>query len=309
MDDLEKFRQTLSSILQKLITTPHKYQNVRSKLIISEDRNDYLIMIWGMHNFKRTHECIVRVEICEKRKLVLIHRNHKQFNISNELAYPVKLPNGYNFGDYDLMLPLDYTISLEKIYQLHKTSFISPAELKPESDYGQPSVNLNATSAELIELANIGHDFINNEIAQHPNAPSEILIKLFLKFPVQVLTNSNLDLIILEKPNFLEQLYDSFSNCFYKRDIDLPAYFVEWASNHQRKDIRVKVASSYQIPDLLFKKLLNDDSCEVINSLFLNCSIKGETKKSIEKKRSRFIENCPKRKNRECECSGEYLPF
>lgn len=306
MGNIQEYRQLILSILTNFINTPYQYQNVNSKLVISDDLDNYLIVIWGTHDTEIVHKCVVHVEICQGK--MYIRRQHKRYNVYAQIPYTIPQYD-YELCYYACQKDIDFVISLEKIYELHQTLFISQAELEPESDYGQPSIKPSATSAQLIELANIGHDFIDNEIAQHPNTPSEILIKLFPKFPVQVLTNSSLNLIILKKPSFLEQLYDSFPNCFYQRDIDLPTYFVEWAINHQRKDIRAKVASSYKIPNPVLKNLVNDDSCEVINSLFLNNSIKGEVKKQIEQKRSQYIENCYKRKNKECECNGEDLPF
>ncbi|WP_052055350.1 element excision factor XisI family protein [Myxosarcina sp. GI1] len=304
MESTEEYRKLILNILKGFIKTPYQYQNVTSKLMISEDLNNYLIMIWGIHDTVPIHKCIVHVEICNGK--ICIRRQHKRYDVYAKIPYTIP-QHDYELCDYACREDIDFAISLEKIYQFHQTLFVF--KTAPESDYGQPSIKTNATSAELIKLASVGHDFINNKIAQHPNTPPELLIKLFSKFPVQVLTNSNLDLIIIENQNFLEQLYESFPNCFYQKYIDIPTFFIEWAANHLRKDIRAKVASSYQIPDLLLKKLINDDSCEIINNLYINSSIKGEIKKQIEKKRSQFIDSCQKRKNKECECNGEYLPF
>ena len=304
MDEVEEYRQIIKNILTDYIAIPYKYQNVKSKLIVSEDRNDYMIVVWGTHDTESVHQCIVHVEICDDK--IHIRRQHERYDIYTKLPYTIP-QYAYISYDYAYQPSIDFAVSLEKIYQVHESIFVLKSE--PESDYGQPKIKSDATSTELTQLAEIGHDFINNEIAQHPNTPPDLLIKLFSKFSIQVLTNPNLDLLLVEYPGFLEQLYDSFSNSLYKNYVSLPAFFIEWAANHKRKDIRAKVANSHQISISLIEKLIEDDSCEVVNSLYENYTIKGELKEQMEKRRLQFIDNCQKRKNYECECNGQYLPF
>ncbi|NJL63484.1 MAG: hypothetical protein HC903_18695 [Methylacidiphilales bacterium] len=65
----------------------------------------------------------------------------------------------------------------------------------------------NTPSQVLKELAQSQSDKIRFAVAENPNTSPEILKGLFSEFPIQVLNNFALDLILLENPDFLEELY------------------------------------------------------------------------------------------------------
>ena len=49
-------------------------------------------------------------------------------------------------------------------------------------------------------------------VAENPNSPPELLKQLFINYPDEVLNNPILELILLELPDFIEQLYqENFS--------------------------------------------------------------------------------------------------
>ncbi len=115
----------------------------------------------------------------------------------------------------------------------------------------------------------VKHKYIDKAIAQHSNTPPDLLKKLFRYFPIQVLTNSSLDLLLLEQPNFLKQLYDSFPDIFERKNIEIPDFFIEWAVN-QQEDIRACVGRSHKIPAQFLEKLVNDDDCKTIANLIFS---------------------------------------
>ena len=65
---------------------------------------------------------------------------------------------------------------------------------------------------------------------QNPNSPPDLLIKLFNKYPYEVLNNPVLELILLEMPDFLERLRQERSSFFWgqflpDRLFELTPYF------------------------------------------------------------------------------------
>ncbi|MEM7725252.1 MAG: HEAT repeat domain-containing protein [Cyanobacteria bacterium P01_A01_bin.45] len=114
----------------------------------------------------------------------------------------------------------------------------------------------NNTSAErLRELADYHSKLIRQAVAQNPNTPPDILLKLFDQFPFQVLSNSILNLLLIENPLFLEKLYFSSKSIFDKK---LPLFFIEWAMNHPNKTIRADVAYGSQVSQQYLEKLAKD---------------------------------------------------
>lgn len=151
------------------------------------------------------------------------------------------------------------------------------------------------------------------EIAQHPNIPPDLLHNLFYTCPLEVLNNPALDLLVLEKRFSLEYLYISLTGVFerifspyYKSDLEMPGFFIEWAINHKNEKIRANVAGSPNIPAHFLEQLADDDSCRVICNLSLNSNLSESIKAQVEKRKSQFISSCILWKDYECECSGHF---
>ncbi len=84
MDSLKKYRQTIKSILTNYISIPYSHGNIKSKLIMSNDENNYLVMTAGWQNKKRVHGCIIHLEIINDK--IWIHRDGTEYGIANELV-------------------------------------------------------------------------------------------------------------------------------------------------------------------------------------------------------------------------------
>jgi hypothetical protein len=91
-------------------------------------------------------------------------------------------------------------------------------------------------------------------IAKNPNTPSSLLIDLFKYFPVEILNNSALGLILLENPNFLSEAYETNPEKYHIFGMDgTPLFFIEWGVNHFEKGTRESAVHSIKSHELLEK--------------------------------------------------------
>ena len=111
-----------------------------------------------------------------------------------------------------------------------------------ESILEEEALNPNTSANRLRELSKSFDRVIRQAVAQNPNTPPDILVRLFDKFPLQVLHNPVLNLILLEKPNFLEEIYYTYKLVFHQNK--LPDFFIKWAVFNPNESIRSTVASS-----------------------------------------------------------------
>ena len=138
-------------------------------------------------------------------------------------------------------------------------------------DFNESIIKPNATSAELDKLVKTGSKEVKKKIALHPNTSPKTLVELFPNYPEQVLNNPALDLILLENPDFLEQLCKSYDYiCSLAK---LPTFFIRWAVNHAQQSIRLLIADNHYIPIDDLQKLAHDVNYEVRVSVASNVCI------------------------------------
>ena len=138
-------------------------------------------------------------------------------------------------------------------------------------DFNESIIKPDATSAELDKLVKTGTKEVKKKIALHPNTSPKTLIELFPNCPEQVLNNPALDLILLENPDFLEQLCKSYDYIYSLAK--LPTFFVEWAVNHPQQSIRSLIADNHYIPIDDLQKLAHDVGYKVRISVASNVCI------------------------------------
>jgi hypothetical protein len=124
----------------------------------------------------------------------------------------------------------------------------------------EEALDENTPTERLREISRKGNKGIRNAIARNPNTPPDILVEYFYEFPNHVLHNPALELILLENPDFFNELVSN--NPFVFND-ELPLFFVEWASRHPKESIRESVASSNQTPRHLLADLAADKNDDV----------------------------------------------
>ncbi len=121
----------------------------------------------------------------------------------------------------------------------------------------EEALDENTPTERLREISRKGNKTIRNAISRNPNTPPDILVEYFYEFPTHVLHNPALELILLENPDFFNELVSN--NPFVFND-ELPLFFVEWASRHPKESIRESVASSNQTPKHLLAYLAADEN-------------------------------------------------
>ena len=84
MDKLTNFSEIIYPILKEYADIPYRYQNLKHKLIISDDKKDYLLITIGCENDVKVHGCLVHLEIIDNK--IWIHRDGLEDGIANDLV-------------------------------------------------------------------------------------------------------------------------------------------------------------------------------------------------------------------------------
>ena len=84
MDTLESYRQIIYKILHEYFQIPYSYGDLQRRLIVSEDRTNYLLLTLGWQQNKRVHGCLVHIEIINDK--IWIHRDGTEDGIANDLV-------------------------------------------------------------------------------------------------------------------------------------------------------------------------------------------------------------------------------
>ncbi|MDJ0577584.1 MAG: hypothetical protein QNJ65_20795 [Xenococcaceae cyanobacterium MO_234.B1] len=134
-------------------------------------------------------------------------------------------------------------------------------------------ISSDTSSTTLQKLANSGNEQTRYQVAQHPNTPPDVLKQLFRRYPIEVLTNPIMELLLLENPNFLEELCDYLSLEDFIFDLiphKLPLFFLEWGLNNPRSDIRLKFDCLIHIPVEFLNTLYRNGHDSIIRQLAKN---------------------------------------
>lgn len=302
MLNVNEYRRIIKQVLEEYNFYLSTYSYLNSKLIISEDKNVYLIVIYGSHNNKRIHDYIVHIDLNKTQNAIEVFRNDINVKLRlHDAGIPWK-----QFGDYYYKpeIVIDSIISFEKIYNLHKTIFTA------ESNHQKLVIKPDATPAELTELSVVEHTEIGRAIATHLNTPPDLLIKLFCNFTAEVFAHPTFERLLLTQSNLWEKLYQVYPGVFHQKGLKIPSAFIEWAINHEEESVRANIASTHDISAYYLEKLVDDESCIVIAYLVARTcypSSDPETHFSssimnkVCNRYRKFIDNCSN-KNICCEC-------
>ncbi len=132
----------------------------------------------------------------------------------------------------------------------------------------------DTSEKNLAELIKSGDPAICQQVARHLNASPETLRKLFFQFPQAVLSNSALDLLLLENPNFFTELYTANPNCFNET---LLSFYLDWAANYDDISIRYSIAIGIKTPQSILDKLAEDRDLSVVECVARNSNTSTET--------------------------------
>ncbi len=64
---LDQWRETLENILHYYAQLPYRYGDVSSYVIVSQDRNHFILMHEGWEDQRRVHGCVVHAEIRNRK--------------------------------------------------------------------------------------------------------------------------------------------------------------------------------------------------------------------------------------------------
>lgn len=293
MNIVESYSQIIRNILTKHLYVPYIYDGIDYLLIIDRNCQDYLVIIQGLpkriNNASRVYDCVVHLEINNDR--IIIYRDKIEYSIKDSL-----IDLGISQDKIELFFDekeahTKYVLNFKHIYDRHQKFFTS------ESTFERVAINPDVTSTELDKLAAIEHKNIGRAIAKHLNASPDLLIKLFTNFPVEVLSNPIINLLLLEQPGFLEKLYNTYTNIFAQNNINLPNFFIEWAVDHELEEIRSNVAQYHILPDYCSDKLAKDESCLVVQELYKNPILNLDTKNRLNIRRLLLEKECPYKLN------------
>ncbi|HBE19856.1 MAG TPA: hypothetical protein DEG17_21590 [Cyanobacteria bacterium UBA11149] len=136
------------------------------------------------------------------------------------------------------------------------------------------------TSPEVLrKLANCFDRMTRRNVAANPNIPTDILWELGQQFPQEILNNPIFSLLLLEKPNLVEEIPPSTLKSILKED-DVPISFLNWALNQRDREMRFAIVMNRQTPQKILDKLIHsDDSLD--REILLTIAINPKTPKEI----------------------------
>jgi hypothetical protein len=81
---LDSWRKTLETLLQYYADLPYRYGDVNAYVVVSRDRNHFMLMREGWENSRRVHGCVVHAEI--RNYKIWIHYDGIEDGITDELV-------------------------------------------------------------------------------------------------------------------------------------------------------------------------------------------------------------------------------
>ncbi|MEB3282117.1 MAG: XisI protein [Lyngbya sp.] len=84
MDNLVEWRRVIQEKLSEYTEIPYAFGDLHCRLIVSEDRNNFLLITQGWEDDVQVHGCLVHVEIIGDK--VWIHRDGIEDGIANDLV-------------------------------------------------------------------------------------------------------------------------------------------------------------------------------------------------------------------------------
>ncbi len=115
------------------------------------------------------------------------------------------------------------------------------------------ALNPNTSAKRLQEILDLDNPELCQAVAINPNSPPQVLLELFTICPLEVLKNPVLNLILLEIPDFLEQLLSRNYTVLYEED--LPELILEVAVNHPNLFIQRRLTLRHNLPEYYLEKL------------------------------------------------------
>ncbi|MEL7034779.1 MAG: XisI protein [Cyanobacteria bacterium J06592_8] len=84
MESLVQVREIIQEILKEYTEIPYAYGDLRCRLIVGEDRNNFLLITQGWEDDVQVHGCLVHLEIIGDK--IWIYRDGIEDGIANDLV-------------------------------------------------------------------------------------------------------------------------------------------------------------------------------------------------------------------------------
>ena len=83
MDNLERYRQIIKDTLNEYAAIPFSYGEIKQRVFIDKEENNFFLFNVGWHNRKRIHGCVVHIEIINDK--IWIQRDGIEDGITKDL--------------------------------------------------------------------------------------------------------------------------------------------------------------------------------------------------------------------------------
>jgi len=124
------------------------------------------------------------------------------------------------------------------------------------------ALNPNTSAKRLQEILDLDTPELCQAVAINPNSPPQVLLELFTICPLAVFKNLVLDLILLEIPDFYEQLLSR--NYAVLIDLEnLPSFILEAAINHPDSNIYQALIWRPNLPAYYLAKLAHKEEYRI----------------------------------------------
>jgi hypothetical protein len=179
------------------------------------------------------------------------------------------------------------------------------------SQYKQLAASPDTLPELLRELAAKSSKAVCERITANPNTPTDILFKLGAKFPKQLLENPILPLLLLENPNFIEEIPLNTLIRLIKEE-EVPNYILNAASKLDNEDVLILVASHLKVSKTVLFNLVKSryEKVKEVAKLHVNISenIQLDKEEIVRQVILNFNSNCVYEVNQQDLAIAQLIP-
>ncbi|BAY81252.1 hypothetical protein NIES267_07280 [Calothrix parasitica NIES-267] len=140
------------------------------------------------------------------------------------------------------------------------------------------------TNPEILrELALFNDEKTREAVVSNANSPPETLVQLGEEFPSQFLDNPVFPLLILENPNFIQELPLTTLRSILKEE-NVPEYILEQAADKADVGVQLALANNIKTSKAILKRLNQSRDSEVVEAVNLHVNFVGELVGGVEEK-------------------------
>ena len=150
--------------------------------------------------------------------------------------------------------------------------------------------DVSTTAEQLQTLADSSDAATREAVAINPNTPFEVLLSLGAEFPTQLLDNPVFPLLLLEHPNWLEEVSPTTLRSLLKQK-NAPSYLLEQAADKADLELQLKWVRHGQTSAKILSCLTRSRHQQVVEEAQLHVNLVGEVIEDYEKQVKVSISN------------------